>query len=91
MTVGTAPNGLFGQMLLVDREATARGGHEAVQGRILENFFLAGQFPRRRSPDSQRDGTGSVCVPNVSERAARIDRGLEKRIAAGAGQTRVAC
>ncbi|MBL9128985.1 MAG: glycosyltransferase, partial [Verrucomicrobiales bacterium] len=43
MTAGTVPGGLFGQMLLVDRESYRRaGGHEAVRGRVLENVRLAG-------------------------------------------------
>ena len=41
MTAGTVPGGLFGQMLLVDRDSYRTvGGHETVKGRILENFWL---------------------------------------------------
>ena len=79
MTVGTVPHGLFGQMLLVDRESYRRvGGHEAVQGRILENFWLAGQFRAAGHPGAQRDGPGRVLLPHVSERAARVDRRLDQ-------------
>ena len=43
MVAGTVPDGLFGQLLLVDRESYWRvGGHATVRGKILENFRLAG-------------------------------------------------
>jgi len=45
MNLGTLPDGLFGQMLLVDRDSYGRvGGHEAVKGKILENVWLAEAF-----------------------------------------------
>lgn len=59
MTVGTVPRGLFGQMLLVDRESYRRvGGHETVKGRILENFWLAGQFRATGIPVRSVAGRG---------------------------------
>ena len=59
MAAGTVPSGLFGQMLLVDRESYRRvGGHEAVQGRILENFWLAGQFRAAGIPVRSAMGRG---------------------------------
>ena len=59
MTVGTVPDGLFGQMLLVDRESYRRvGGHETVRGRILENFWLAGQFRAAGIPVRSATGRG---------------------------------
>jgi 4,4'-diaponeurosporenoate glycosyltransferase len=60
MTVGTVPHGLFGQMLLVDRESYRRvGGHETVKGRIPENVFLAGNF---RPPGSRCEaGRAGAC------------------------------
>ena len=79
MTVGTVPGGLFGQMLLVDRESYRRvGGHETVKGRILENFLLAGQFRAAGIPVRSVTGPGRVFVPHVSERAARVDRRLDQ-------------
>ena len=74
MVAGTVPRGLFGQMLLVDRESYRRvGGHQTVQGRILENFWLAGQFSAAGHPGAKRDGPGRVFLSHVPEWAARVD------------------
>lgn len=42
MAAGTVPDGLVGQSLIIHRDDYhASGGHAAVRGRILENFYLA--------------------------------------------------
>jgi 4,4'-diaponeurosporenoate glycosyltransferase len=90
MIVGTVPNGLFGQMLLVDRDSYRRiRGHETVRGRILENFWLATSF----MPPASRSGVaGRRCViSHVPAGWARIDPGWTRvRIRRGADAARVA-
>ena len=88
MTVGTSPDGLFGQMLLVNRESYLRvGGHEAVKGRILENCFLAELF--RAAGISVRSATGkNVFSFRMYPGGVReLIEGWTKGFASGAGET----
>ena len=83
MTVGTVPSGLFGQMLLVDRESYRRvGGHETVKGRILENFWLAEQFRAAGIPVRSVTGRGVFSFrmyPNgLRELIAGLDQGFRR-------------
>ena len=88
MTVGTSPGGLFGQMLLVDRESYRRvGGHEAVKGRILENFFLAEQFRAAGIPVRSVTGRGVFSFRMYPNGLRELIAGWTKGFAAGAGQT----
>ena len=88
MTVGTVPNGLFGQMLLVDRESYGRvGGHEAVKGRILENFWLAGQFRAADIPVRSVTGRGGFSFRMYPNGLRELIEGWTKGFASGAGQT----
>lgn len=88
MTVGTAPRGLFGQMLLVDRESYRRvGGHEAVRGRVLENFWLAGQFRAAGIPVRSVSGRGVFSFRMYPNGLRELVAGWTKGFAAGAGQT----
>lgn len=88
MTVGTVPSGLFGQMLLVDRESYRRvGGHETVKGRILENFFLAGQFQAAGIPVRSGTGRGVFSFRMYPNGLRELIAGWTKGFAAGAGQT----
>lgn len=88
MTVGTVPRGLFGQMLLVDRESYRRvGGHETVQGRILENFFLARQFQAAGIPVRSGTGRGMFLFRMYPNGLRELIAGWTKGFAAGAGQT----
>lgn len=88
MTVGTVPDGLFGQMLLVDREGYRRvGGHEAVKGRTLENFFLAQQFRAAGIPTRSVTGRGVFSFRMYSGGLRELIEGWTKGFAAGAGQT----
>jgi 4,4'-diaponeurosporenoate glycosyltransferase len=88
MTVGTVPGGLFGQMLLVDRESYQRvGGHEAVRGRVLENFWLAGQFRREGIPVRSGAGRGVLSFRMYPHGLGELIEGWTKGFASGAGQT----
>lgn len=88
MTVGTVPQGLFGQMLLVDRESYRRvGGHETVQGRILENFWLAGRFRGQGIPVRSTTGRGRFSFRMYPNGVRELVEGWTKGFASGAGQT----
>lgn len=88
MTVGTVPKGLFGQMLLVDRESYRRvGGHEAVKGRILENFFLAQQFRAAGIAARSATGRGGFSFRMYPNGLRDLIAGWTKGFASGAGQT----
>jgi 4,4'-diaponeurosporenoate glycosyltransferase len=88
MIVGTAPNGLFGQMLLVDRDSYRRiHGHEAVRGRILENFWLANQFRAASIPVRSVAGRGVLSFRMYPNGLGELIQGWTKGFASGAGQT----
>jgi len=88
MTVGTVPDGLFGQMLLVDRASYRRvGGHETVKGRILENVFLAGRFHAAGIPVRSGPGRGMLSFRMYPHGLRELIAGWTKGFAAGAGQT----
>jgi 4,4'-diaponeurosporenoate glycosyltransferase len=88
MAAGTVPRGLFGQMLLVDRESYRRvGGHQAVRGRILENFWLAGQFRVACIPVQSVMGRGVFAFRMYPNGLRELIGGWTKGFASGAGQT----
>jgi 4,4'-diaponeurosporenoate glycosyltransferase len=88
MAAGTVPRGLFGQMLLVDRESYRRvGGHQTVQGRILENFWLAGQFSAAGIPVRSVMGRGVFSFRMYPNGLRELIGGWTKGFASGAGQT----
>lgn len=88
MIAGTIPEGLFGQMLLVDRESYRRiGGHEAVKGRILENFRLARQFRAAGIPVRSACGRGVFAFRMYPNGLRELVEGWTKGFASGAGQT----
>jgi 4,4'-diaponeurosporenoate glycosyltransferase len=88
MVAGTVPQGLFGQMLVVDRESYRRaGGHEVVKGRILENFWLAGRFRELGIPVRSVPGRGIVSFRMYPKGVGELVEGWTKGFAAGAGQT----
>ena len=88
MAAGTVPRGLFGQMLLVDRESYRRvGGHQAVQGRILENFRLAAQFRAAGVPVRSVMGRGVFSFRMYPGGLRELIEGWTKGFASGAGQT----
>jgi 4,4'-diaponeurosporenoate glycosyltransferase len=88
MVVGTVPDGLFGQMLLVDRENYRRvGGHQAVRGRILENLFLARQFRAAGIPARSATGRDVFSFRMYPNGLGELIEGWTKGFASGAGQT----
>jgi 4,4'-diaponeurosporenoate glycosyltransferase len=88
MNVGTVPRGLFGQMLLVDRESYRRvGGHESVKGRILENFWLAEQFRAAGIPVCSERGRGAFSFRMYPNGLRELVEGWTRGFASGAGQT----
>jgi 4,4'-diaponeurosporenoate glycosyltransferase len=88
MTVGTVPDGLFGQMLLVDRQSYERvGGHAAVKGRTLENFFLAQQFRAAGISTRSATGRGTFSFRMYPNGLHELIEGWTKGFASGAGQT----
>lgn len=88
MTVGTAPDRLFGQMLLVDRQSYQRvGGHEAVKGRTLENFHLAQLFRDAGIPTRSAVGRGILAFRMYPHGLRELIEGWTKGFASGAGRT----
>jgi 4,4'-diaponeurosporenoate glycosyltransferase len=88
MTVGTVPDGLFGQMLLVDRDSYRHvGGHEAVKGRTLENLFLARKFRAAGIPTRSVTGRGVLSFRMYPNGVRELIEGWTKGFASGAGQT----
>lgn len=88
MTVGTVPDGLFGQMLLVNRESYQRvGGHAAVKGRTLETLFLARQFHAAGIPTRSATGRGFLSFRMYPNGLHELIEGWTKGFASGAGQT----
>ena len=88
MTAGTVRGGLFGQMLLVDRESYQRvGGHETVKGRTLENFFLASLFRAACIPVRSVTGKGMLAFRMYSNGLRELVEGWTKGFASGARQT----
>jgi 4,4'-diaponeurosporenoate glycosyltransferase len=88
MTFGTVPYGLFGQMLLVDRESYRRvGGHETVRGRVLENVLLGGQFRQAGIAVRSATGRGVLAFRMYPNGLRDLIAGWTKGFASGAGQT----
>jgi 4,4'-diaponeurosporenoate glycosyltransferase len=83
-----APRGLLGQFLLIERRAYQRvGGHEAVKGRILENFWLAEQLRALGVPLRCRSGRGAFAFRMYPHGWRELVDGWTKGFASGAGQT----
>lgn len=88
MTAGTVPGGLFGQMLLVDRESYLHvGGHAAVRGRTLENVFLAALFREAGIPVRSLTKRGVFSFRMYPHGLRELVEGWTKGFASGAGQT----
>ncbi|MEI7909749.1 MAG: glycosyltransferase [Verrucomicrobiota bacterium] len=88
MTAGTVPRGLAGQILLVSASHYQRvGGHEAVRGRILENFRLAERFRAAGIPLRSLTGKGLVAFRMYPTGLRELVHGWTKGFAAGAGGT----
>lgn len=82
------PRGLFGQFLLIERSAYEKvGGHEAVKGRILENFWLAEKLRALHVPLRCRGGDGVFTFRMYPHNWSELIEGWTKGFASGAGQT----
>jgi 4,4'-diaponeurosporenoate glycosyltransferase len=80
--------GLLGQFLLIDRAAYQRaGGHEAVKGRILENFWFSKQLRNVKVPMHCRSGRGVFSFRMYPEGWRQLVEGWTKGFASGAGVT----
>jgi 4,4'-diaponeurosporenoate glycosyltransferase len=88
MVAGTVPDGLFGQMLLVERDVYQRvGGHKAVCGKILENFELAAHFRDAGIPVRAVAGRGALSFRMYPDGLGSLIEGWTKGFASGAGRT----
>jgi 4,4'-diaponeurosporenoate glycosyltransferase len=88
MVAGTVPDGLFGQMLLVDRASYHQvGGHESVRGLILENFRLAEFFRTKGIEVSSAAGRGVLAFRMYPGGIRDLIEGWTKGFASGAGRT----
>jgi 4,4'-diaponeurosporenoate glycosyltransferase len=88
MVAGTAPDGLFGQTLLLERETyRLAGGHEAVRGKILENFELAAHFHQAGIPVRSVAGRGVLSFRMYPDGLGSLIEGWTKGFASGAGRT----
>ena len=88
MAAGTAPDALFGPMLLVDRVSYWQvGGHEAVRGKVLENLQMAGRFRAAGVPVRSALGRGALSFRMYPQGLGDLIEGWTKGFASGAGQT----
>ncbi len=88
MVAGTGNHGLFGQMLLVDRNSYLWvGGHVVVRRCILENFQLAQHFLAAGVPVRSVIGKGVFAFRMYPGGVGELIEGWIKGFAAGAGQT----
>jgi 4,4'-diaponeurosporenoate glycosyltransferase len=88
MAAGTVPDGLAGQFLLVERgHYQLAGGHEAVHGKVLENFRLAALLRDAGVPVRCIPGKGIVSFRMYPEGTRSLIEGWTKGFAAGAGGT----
>ncbi len=88
MAFGTLGRGLFGPVLLIDRAEHLRcGGHEAVRGRVLENFHLAACLREAGVPVSSANGRGMISFRMYPGGFRSLREGWEKGFASGAGGT----
>lgn len=82
------PAGLFGQFLMLDRGTYFEtGGHKLVKGRILENFYLAGELARRGVPMQCRGGKRAFSMRMYPGGLAELVNGWSKAFSSGAAQT----
>lgn len=83
-----AKPGLLGQFLLIDRVHYEQvGGHEAVKGRVLENFWLAKRLQQAKVPTCCRSGQGAFSFRMYPHGWRELVEGWSKGFSSGAGQT----
>lgn len=81
-------DGLFGQMLLIDRPTYhSVGGHAAVRGHVLENLHLARHLRRLGVTLHCALGKGVLCMRMYPGGWSDLVRGWSKGFASGAGRT----
>jgi 4,4'-diaponeurosporenoate glycosyltransferase len=80
--------GLLGQFLLIDRSSYETvGGHEAVKGRVLENFWLAAKLQAANVPTRCRGGRGVFSFRMYAGGWRDLIEGWTKGFSSGAGRT----
>jgi 4,4'-diaponeurosporenoate glycosyltransferase len=88
MVLGTVPDGLFGQLLLIDRESYQKsGGHEKVRDKVLENFRFAGHCREAGVTVRSSAGRGIISFRMYPGGMRDMIEGWTKGFASGAGQT----
>jgi 4,4'-diaponeurosporenoate glycosyltransferase len=88
MVLGTVPVGLFGQLLLIEKESYWKsGGHEKVRDKVLENFRLAGHCREAGVPARSMAGRGIISFRMYPGGIRDMIEGWTKGFASGAGQT----
>lgn len=88
MTAGTVPDGLFGQMLLIDRDSYhTAGGHHAVRSHILENVHLQQLLLKNNTATRSLPGRGIVHFRMYPGGPREMIGGWSKGFASGAGRT----
>jgi 4,4'-diaponeurosporenoate glycosyltransferase len=80
-----APRGVFGQFLMVDREAYfAQGGHESVKARTVETFCFGARLRGAGVPLRCYGGRGSFGMRMYPEGLRSLVEGWTKSFASGA-------
>ena len=88
MVAGTVPNGLFGQMLLIDCTTYFQvGGHERVKDQVLENLFLAEIIRKPGIKAQSFSGRGVLSFRMYPHGLAELVAGWRKGFASGAART----
>lgn len=88
MVLGTVPDGLFGQLLLIDRESYWKtGGHEKVRDKVLENFRLAAHLHEAGISATSVTGHDIISFRMYPGGLNEMIEGWTKGFASGAGQT----
>ena len=83
---GLRPAGLFGQLLLIDRDSyESSGGHRAVRGHILENMHLARRLRDAGVPIRCLGGKGTAGMRMYPGGLHQLAEGWGKAFTSGAG------
>ena len=82
------PDGMFGQMLLINRDAYLHvGGYDRVRGNLLENFHLARHLRAQGIAFRCISGRGSLSMRMYAGGLRHMVEGWTKSFASGAGAT----
>ena len=88
MSIGTLPQGLFGQFLMIGREAYERiGGHASVRGRVLENFRLVAACRENGIAVRSMNGRVMISFRMYPDGITSLVEGWTKGFASGANHT----